>query len=128
MDATTEKVLDWITGQHGVGASSKCMAAHLTGRVHDGSHPHDPADFKRCIGLLVAVPELRKQLSKMATVSNQWSGLVEKWAEIEELVLAEGDDAYRTARRFMRAILDPADDADPNVIRFGDDTSITFGR
>mgnify|MGYP000641513243 FL=1 len=40
------------------------------------SHPLDPSDFGRCLGLLEAVPELRPHLPAMADESPVWAALV----------------------------------------------------
>ncbi|MCH7650673.1 MAG: hypothetical protein IIA63_05870 [Nitrospinae bacterium] len=121
MDQINSKLLDWSLGK-GVGASSECMAAHLTGRQHDKAHPSDVSDFKRCLGLLDAVPELRPRLRKMKEVSKQWAALIINWGTIEKIVLAGEPGAYK----FIRSILDPIDDADPNTIRLSGGTIICF--
>ena len=122
MSDLDKKVLDWfIAGETGM--SSKCMASRLTGRDHDKSHPHDGGDFRRCLGLLDAVPELRERLPEMAAVSEYWAALIENWDAIEKKARAHDDDTYK----FMASILHPIEDADPNVFRMGI-TSIRFGR
>lgn len=123
-DTIETRVLGWMaTGR--VGASSTCMARHLTGQAHDGFHPRDSADFGRCLGLLDAVPELRSRLSDMAAVSPYWTALVEHWDEIERRVREEDG-----ADTVMRSLLDPIEDADPAVVRLGNGITITmsFGR
>lgn len=69
------------------GTSSNTMFTHLTGVDALGgtapSHPHDPADFDRCLGLLEMVPALRSEVYRMATVSPQWARLVDNWEAIE---------------------------------------------
>ncbi len=83
-----ENVLNWLmTGQ--VGASSRAMATHLCGAPCDGSYPHDPDDFNRCLLFLEAVPEARDLLPRMAAVNPTWAALVARWAEIEAAFLAE---------------------------------------
>lgn len=53
------------------------------------SHPRDPSDFRRCMGLLEAVPDMRKHLSAMAKVSAVWAALVARWDELERLYAEE---------------------------------------
>jgi hypothetical protein len=72
------------------GASSRFMAAMLAptaGFAHRApyAHPYDPSDFGRCLGLLKACPELRKDLHKMAGASAEWARLVGNWDELEAL-------------------------------------------
>jgi hypothetical protein len=50
------------------------------------SHPRDPDDFKRCEGLLEAVPSFRSMLWRMADVSPEWAGLVKGWDKICHLL------------------------------------------
>ncbi|WOE32791.1 MULTISPECIES: hypothetical protein [unclassified Acinetobacter] len=76
--------------------SSEClMATILNGGPVSGNgwatyfHPRDPSDFKRCIGLLEAVPTFRSHLSLMKNVSKEWSVLVEHWDELEVLLKEE---------------------------------------
>lgn len=53
------------------------------------AHPHDPADFARCLRLLDAVPEFRAHVHKMAGAGGQWPGLVKEWSRLEELYREE---------------------------------------
>lgn len=53
---------------------------------YSSSYPHDTSDFNRCLGLLEAVPELRKDLEKLKVINKQWDNLVQKWSEIEMLI------------------------------------------
>lgn len=50
------------------------------------SYPHDTDDFKRCLGFLNAVPELRTQLEKIGSISKEWKQLVNQWEKIENLI------------------------------------------
>ena len=52
------------------------------------SHPHDPADLRRCRLLLEQVPEFAPRIVEMAAVSPQWAGLVKFW----ELLCRTMDD------------------------------------
>lgn len=75
----------WIVGEH-VGMSSKAIWTHMmnAGKPKWGwSHPHDPDDLSRCLGLLKAIPEWRKRLPEMKKRSRPWHALVQHWDEIE---------------------------------------------
>jgi hypothetical protein len=117
------KVLKWaLTGK--VGASSRCMAAHLTGNECDGSYPHDGADFQRCVGLLDACPELRPLLPKMMEVNAYWRALVPEWGNIEALHSSSGGMQYKKIQEILR----PIENRDKNVIRVGEGCTIRFGK
>lgn len=83
-----DKILDWFaTGR--VGASSKAMACAVADLPHDKSHPYDPDDLNRCLLLLEAVPEIRNQMDKVASISGTWGKLVARWDEVEQCFLDE---------------------------------------
>jgi hypothetical protein len=83
-----DKILRWLfTGQ--VGASSRAMAAAVAGMPNDGSHPHDPDDLNRCLLLLVAVPEIRNHMDRVADISPTWAKLAENWEALERSFLDE---------------------------------------
>jgi len=83
-----DKILRWF-GSGKVGASSKAMALAAVGIPNDGSHPHDPADFNRCLLLLDAVPEIRSRMDFVSDISETWAVLVSRWDEIETCFLDE---------------------------------------
>lgn len=114
------KVLDWFQSGK-TGASSKCMAFHLTGRKADGDYPHDAADFGRCVGLLTAVPELRSLLPKMGEVNRYWAALVAKWDDLEAL---SGD--YGAQTQAIWKVIHPIEDKDDGIVRMKGAT-IRFG-
>lgn len=97
---------DWlISGRHGV--SSLAIAGRLTGASikDDGfqNHPSDPADFRRCILLLKAVPEWRGRIREMGVVSDVWERLVLKWDELEDLLELEmGEYSIGAPRTYAR--------------------------
>jgi len=75
----------WLAnGERGV--SSNTIFSHLTGvNALDSasrSHPHDPADVRRCQLLLEQVPQLQAQFHRMAEVSETWARLVQAWPSI----------------------------------------------
>lgn len=119
MTDINSRLLDWFNSGK-TGASSKCIAFHLTGRDSSGDYPHDASDFGRCVGLLNAVPELRVDLPKMASLNRYWAALVEQWDEIEAL------SDYRAQTQAIRKVLRPIEDADPNLFRL-DACTIRFG-
>lgn len=73
-----------------VGESSKAMAAKLSGWADRKgkkaqrftSYPLDAGDFRRCLLMLEAVPELAPLLPKMAEVGPVWAALVSVWPEL----------------------------------------------
>lgn len=71
----------WLAkGERGV--SSNTLFTHLTGvdaTTGHVSHPHDPADFRRCRLLLERCPELQPRLERIRKVSRVWNALVENW-------------------------------------------------
>lgn len=94
-----------------MGASACAIAAHLGGYGPPcDHHPLDAADFERCELLLMYVPEFEAQFARMATVSEYWAALVQRWTDLRATVRTARTDA-------MQAILDPIIDADPNAIR-----------
>ncbi len=79
----------WLAGTT-TGTSSLTMVQVITGRVvlHGDRRPNvplDPSDFRRCMLLLEAVPELREGLPKVAEAYPAWVGLVDHWGELEAL-------------------------------------------
>jgi hypothetical protein len=52
-------------------------------------YPRDPDDFKRCMGLLAAVPELRPHLRRMADEGSEWNLYVDHWEKMEALMAKE---------------------------------------
>ena len=90
-----QKSMHWLLNAN-TGMSSKCLMATLlnggpvAGKAWETNfHPHDPADFERCVGLLNAVPEFRERLGQMKTVSKHWAVLVDHWDELEALLAEE---------------------------------------
>ena len=86
----SQKAAFWL--KHGErGLSSEFMYQTLSGN-QIGAHmafPYDPADFKRCHGLLEMVPEWREKLSLMTTTSPVWDKLVANWAELTAMLLEQ---------------------------------------
>lgn len=66
------------------GASSESIFKVITGEPvrADITVPQDPDDFRRCYLLLKAIPEWRKELSKMAEYGHAWKNLVGNWDKL----------------------------------------------
>lgn len=106
----------WVVG-HKTGLSSKAIWAHMMDAgepLYGWSHPHDPDDLGRCIGLLRTIPGWRARLPEMAPRSPEWAALVGRW---EEMVSSMEDEVGwdwskgRSAKKtydLMRNILDAA--------------------
>ncbi|MFA5130606.1 MAG: hypothetical protein WC477_06900 [Patescibacteria group bacterium] len=82
-------IADWcVNGE--VGASSNALAARAAGvKTKNNNHPHDPADFNRCLLFLHRIPNPGSVLEKMRSVSPEWDALVERWREISTVFVAE---------------------------------------
>lgn len=86
---------EWLnSGEQGL--SSKSIFSYLTGlnilgswSVWGWATPSDPADLRRCILLLDAVPDFRERLILMATASDKWAIAVRHWEELETLFKSE---------------------------------------
>ena len=113
-----EALAKWALGDD-TGASSTCIARHLSGLKSDGSYPHDGGDFGRCERLLDAVPELRARLPEMAKVNAYWAALVPRWDDIKA-----AQDKYK----MIQSIVRPIEDKDSRVLRFGKNATIRFGK
>ena len=85
-----QKTIQWLANGS-TGVSSETMAFWLAFELkkkHCG-HPRDPNDLDRCLRLLEAVPELRKEMHYMAEISPEWEALIARWEEIERSHLDE---------------------------------------
>lgn len=115
-------VLEWFLNGR-IGISSRAMAAAAVGipytRYLGDNHPHDPADFNRCLLLLEKAPEVRQSFDKVAALSPVWAALVARWDEIEQCLLDEVGLNWSKGRQLhaertynlMRSIIDPAESA-----------------
>lgn len=119
-----QRALRWaLTGR--VGASSRTLAAAMSGLENDASHPWDASDLLRCIWLLKEIPEWRATLGEMAKVSRYWAALVPHWNELESLM--ERGATERTYAR-MQAIFAPVEKEDHDRIRLGPGISVRVSR
>lgn len=121
----SERAEKWIKGSD-KGMSSKTLWAVMMGERPDRhAYPSDGSDLGRCMRLLDLIPEWRQRMSKMAEVSEYWAALVAEWPKLE--ALHKTDDAKATYA-FMKSILEPIEDKDPNVFRMGKGVTMRFGR
>ncbi len=82
----------WLKSDE-TGISSEYMAGVLSGDLHTKyGHPHDPADFNRCVKLIKAVPGFRSIIPRMSIKSPQWAAVVENWDRWEKML----EDAIKT--------------------------------
>ena len=108
-------LVDWIRyGERGL--SSEAIVDHLAhhpiARANGAScHPHDPADLRRCVLLLDAVPTLRPLMPSMADVSAEWAALVDHWDELEATFrreMSSGSYYATDTYTLMKSVLDGA--------------------
>jgi len=89
----------WLASDE-VGASSLFMArtlapvAGIATRLehkyaHENRYPLDVDDFRRCVQMLEAAPELRQHIAEMKKQGPVWERLADKWAELESLYETE---------------------------------------
>jgi hypothetical protein len=90
-----QSVLSWV-GSGERGTSSETIVAALWGLPLTGrwgwSHPHDPADLRRCLLLLRDSPETFARFQEMRQVSPEWRSLVDRWNELERLFFEEAGE------------------------------------
>lgn len=101
----THGVDKWLrTGQRGLSSESMVEVFEglpigtITGRW-GLSHPKDPADLRRCIRLLEAVPAYRERLQEMCHASFTWCVLVQAWDKLEAMLAEEVPGEYGKAPR-----------------------------
>jgi len=101
---------DWLRrGERGL--SSMFIVEALTGfplrnPMHHGTpdYPHDPADLRRCLLLIDAVPFLTDEIVEEAVRSScpEWGVLAPALPVLRDMLVAEIGD-YATVRRGARA-------------------------
>ena len=94
----------WIDSDE-VGASSLFLARTLADAAgiecpphkypHENRYPGDMEDFRRCVQMLDAVPQLRAYIKVMKHHGPAWERLSDKWAELEILYVSERSKARR---------------------------------
>jgi hypothetical protein len=109
-----QKIIDWFVNGR-VGLSSKTLAAAVSGVVpKEVCYPHDPDDLNRCLLFLAAVPEARDHLDKVASLSEVWRALIDRFDEIEKCFLDEVGFNWSKAKSapktyaLMKSIIKPA--------------------
>jgi len=95
----------WLLhGERGV--SSETIFQKIDGRIilkHEGCHPLDPDDFRRCYLLLETIPEWKTKLHLMKKVSPVWEKLVDNWDKLtemleEQLATGKANGMYQTMK------------------------------
>lgn len=110
-----KRVTDWLLTEN-TGMSSKAMLSCALGKPSTRDWPHDPADFNRCLLLLVAVPEVRASFPEIRLFGPQWERLIDHWDEVERCFLNEVGLDWINGRnapctyKIMRAIMGRADE------------------
>lgn len=123
-DSIEKRALAWSRGND-TGSSSKAMARILAGeKVRDPAYPSDGGDLGRCLRLLEAIPEWKSRLGEVAAAGPEWAALVAHWDELA--ALHKTDDGKAIYAR-MKAILDPIEATNPNLIKLGGGASLRFG-
>jgi hypothetical protein len=125
MDSIEKRAAQWAAGGS-TGLSSKAILGVMVGKPPKGGfcYPRDGGDLGRCLGLLDAVPEYRDRLHEMKALGPEWAALVDHWDELERMHRANDPGLYKR----MKQILDPIEDRNPNLIRFGSGATLHFGR
>ena len=99
---TIEQRLGYWLANGDIGASSLAIAAVMLGaeiQTRRGScHPHDSADFRRCVILLGYIPEWRDRLPEMRKVNPCWGVLVQHWAKLEAMLNDHKTGSFRVSR------------------------------
>jgi hypothetical protein len=91
----SEKLIQWFKfGDRGASSNTiveviEGLPAGMLTSNSGRSHPHDPADFIRCVKLIEEVPEYKEKLRLVRRVSPTWSALIDNWEELELLLEAE---------------------------------------
>ena len=93
------KILEWLANGE-TGASSKTMAFAVSGiKYKYATHPHDPADFNRCLMLVEAEPMVCNSFPKIRELSPEWAVIIDHWDELERLFLDEAGRDWSKANR-----------------------------
>jgi len=102
-------IIDWFANGE-TGLSSSAMAAAVAGITPKRPlFPLDPADLRRCVWFLEAVPQARRHLNKVRKLGPVWNDLIDNWQELETLLreeMATGNKAPRTYERMKEIIGD----------------------
>ena len=87
------------------GTSSERIAEVMTGMAvvnpllrGFSTHPHDPADLRRCLLLLDLMPEWEARMQEMAASGPEWKALAGAWHTLKWTFLGEAPDEWRDRR------------------------------
>ncbi len=82
---------EWfVNGETGLSSNTLALWLSEQKRPDTGVHfPCDPSDFRRCLLLLDAVPELRGKMHTLPQLSKEWAAFYEKWEELEKTLRHE---------------------------------------
>lgn len=124
MSDIEQRAARWAATKN-TGTSSLALLAVMVGERPKTSfcYPHDGGDLGRCISLLDAVPEYRARLGEMRAIGPEWSALVDHWAELEAMHRLDKDVYDR-----MKAILNPIEAKNRNLIKIGKNAAMYFGK
>lgn len=87
-----QKIVNWLANGE-TGISSEAIAFMMLGIVPGRSMaPCDPSDFKRCLKLIIEVPEIRPRLNEMKVLSKDWERLIDNWEEVERSFMEEVEE------------------------------------
>lgn len=112
---TLLKILEWLAKEQ-TGLSSEFMAFTAAGveTRRYAHHPHDPADFNRCLVLLDYVPEIKNHFDIIASKSPEWKASIDNWELIEATFIDEvgfnwckgscAPKTYTLMKRIIRAV------------------------
>ncbi|WP_347990073.1 hypothetical protein [Methylomonas sp. AM2-LC] len=86
-----ETIITWLKiGERGLSSDAMCKAFFGIPSRAGVNHPHDPDDFKRCMGFLNSVPSSDKwRMNQLPDLSKEWKFLSNSWLEIEKCLLEE---------------------------------------
>ena len=87
----TMTLTEWfVNGDTGLSSETLALWLSEQKRPEKGVRfPWDPSDFRRCLLLLDAVPELREKMHTLPQLSKEWAAFHEKWDELEKTLRHE---------------------------------------
>lgn len=102
-----DKVAAWLAdGERGMSSEAMCKRIFGIPESAGKSHPHDPADLRRCL-LFLDATEAHDKVSFMLDVSEEWGRLVARWDELVVVFKEEAAQGSRAPRTYalMKEIL-----------------------
>lgn len=91
-----KRIGNWlIEGDTGMSSLSLC-AVYLGSDLQEVSHPHDYADFDRCIKFTqkLNAEEVNQLLDEIANRSESWARIRENWDELLRLYNREDSESF----------------------------------